>query len=281
MLLPRLDINVALGVGVSGALVDVSGHVRLPDTITYRWGRVDAFRGVDPGTFSFALDNFDGRYTPENPNSSLDTTLVEGAAACLQVGTRLTYGRVRSIEPEFPGDDAAWAIVRVTCEDGFGDAGRAEFPDVTRGSAFGVGCGGFWPFDDVEGSSSFRGVTGRERSLLVTGQVATTFEVEPSVIGNPPQVTFTTDATGSGSVLPVTGPGLLPTVNYADGEYVSVWVTPRNYTSSVTVTAILDDGVQRTEARFGISNNQFYIFETALPGEVYFDGLYIDTPYYF
>lgn len=278
--MPRLSLQVALGVGAAGALVDVSSYARLDDGLRYRWGRDDAFNGVEPGTFSFVLDNADGRFTPENASSPLTTKLSEGARACVSVGGRLTAGTVRSVEPEFPGGAAAWATVRVTCEDGLGDAGRAEFPDVTRGAAFGVGCGGFWPFDDVEGSSSFRGVTGRERALYVSGQVTTTLEVDPSVIGNPPQVTFTTDATGSGDVRSVTAPGLLSTVDYADGQFVSVWVTPRNYTSSVTFTAILDDGVQRTEARFGIVGNQFFIFETALPGDVYFDGLYIDTPYY-
>lgn len=278
--MPDLDIAVALGVGVSGALVDVSEHVRMPDGVTYTWGRDDAFNDLEPGQFSFQLDNPGGNFTPDNAASSYATPLVEGARACLSVDGRLTAGTVRRIEPTFPGDDSAWATVRVVCEDGFGDAARATMPDVTRGAAFGVGCGGFWPLDDAVGSTSFAGVTGRERALFAQAGIAVTYGVDPTVIGNPQQVTLTTDASRSGSVVSAATPGPSGNQLYGTGAFCGVWLTPRNLTSSVTISAILDDGTTRSQVTFGILNDRFFIFETALPGNVLVGAVQVDRPYY-
>ena len=55
--LPRLSLQVALGVGVAGALVDVSSYAQLEVGISRRWGRDDSFSTVEPGVFSFVLDN--------------------------------------------------------------------------------------------------------------------------------------------------------------------------------------------------------------------------------
>lgn len=277
--MPRLDLAVALGVGVGGALVDVSSYARLTDGLARKWGRTDAFYGVEPGTFSFVLDNADGRFTPENAGSPLDTTLSEGMAACVQVGSRLTAGTVRSIEPEFPSGDAAWSRVRVTCDDALGPPARLTFSDVTRGAAFGVGCGGFWAFDDAVGSTVFAGATGRERSLYVTGAVSATLEVAPTVLGNPQQVTLTNQSAGtSGGAEPITTFGV--TQDYADGAFVGVWVTPRALSGTLGFFAILDDGSVRSQVEFGIDSGGFFIFETAIPGNVVVGTATVGTPYY-
>ena len=151
--MPRLDLAVALGVGVGGALVDVSSYARLTDGLSYRWGRTDAFYGVEPGTFSFTLDNSDGRFTPENPSSPLDTTLTEGMAACVQVGSRLTAGVVRSIEPEFPSGEAAWSRVRVTCDDVFGRLSREQSTNPLDDVVTNAGLFALWKFADDATSS--------------------------------------------------------------------------------------------------------------------------------
>lgn len=151
--MPRLDLAVALGVGVGGALVDVSSYARLTDGLSRRWGRDDAFYGVDPGTFSFVLDNSDGRFTPDNLLSPLDTTLTEGMAACVSVGGRLTGGTVRTVEPEFPGGVAAWASVRVTCDDSLGVLARTRPASVLDAIAANAGVLGMWKMNDAEGSS--------------------------------------------------------------------------------------------------------------------------------
>lgn len=151
--MPRLSLQVALGVGAAGALVDVSSYARLDDGLRYRWGRDDAFNGVEPGTFSFVLDNADGRFTPENASSPLVTKLSEGARACVSVGGRLTAGTVRSVEPEFPGGAAAWATVRVTCDDMLGEAARTRITDVSDAVAENAGLFGLWKFADPTESS--------------------------------------------------------------------------------------------------------------------------------
>lgn len=150
--MPRLGLAVALGVGVGGALVDVSNYARLTDGLMRRWGRDDAFYGVDPGTFSFVLDNSDGRFTPDNPFSPLDTTLTEGMAACVSVGGRLTGGTVRTVEPEFPGGVAAWASVRVTCDDLLGELSRNRLVNLVESQVL-VAPYLYWPMDDPENAS--------------------------------------------------------------------------------------------------------------------------------
>lgn len=152
--MPRLSLAVALGVGVGGALVDVSSYARLTDGLSYRWGRTDAFYGVEPGTFSFTLDNSDGRFTPENPSSPLATTLTEGMSACVQVGSRLTAGVVRSIEPEFPSGEAAWSRVRVTCDDMFGQLSRQRLTNPLDDITSSAGVFALWKFADAETSAS-------------------------------------------------------------------------------------------------------------------------------
>ena len=193
--MPRLDLAVALGVGVGGALVDVSSYARLTDGLSYRWGRTDAFYGVEPGTFSFTLDNSDGRFTPENPSSPLDTTLTEGMAACIQVEGRLTAGVVRSIEPEFPSGEAAWSRVRVTCNDALGELARVDIDDPTRALALGVGAGGFWPFSDPVGSPFAYDVSGNAQPF--PAGAAFTLGVDGTAPGGGSQALFAAPAATS------------------------------------------------------------------------------------
>lgn len=149
-------MSVALGVGVAGALVDVTSSAKLESGLSFRAGREDQFNDVDASTFSFVLDNADGTFTPDNAGSSLATTLSEGAAACVLVGSRLTAGTVRSVEPVFPGGDAAWAEVRVSCDDMLGDAARAGLAGDLYSQASLVSGQAFWPLDDAAGSASGR-----------------------------------------------------------------------------------------------------------------------------
>lgn len=152
--MPRLSLEVALGVGAAGALVDVSSYARLTDGLSYRWGRTDQFYGAEPGVFSFVLDNEDGRFTPGNVASALDTTLTEGMAACVSVGGRLIAGTVRSIEPEFPSAEAAWSMVRVSCDDLLGRLARTRLLSVPDQLPDSAGTFGFWKFDEDAGSTA-------------------------------------------------------------------------------------------------------------------------------
>ena len=151
--MPRItSLAVALGVGADGALVDVSAFADLEEGVSRSWGRDDAFYDVPPGLFSFTLNNKDGRFTPGNVASPLVTLLTEGLAASAQVGSRIVAGQVRRIEPEFPGDEAGWARVRVSCEDMLGVASRTRLTAVWDALVSTAGALGYWKFDEPVGS---------------------------------------------------------------------------------------------------------------------------------
>lgn len=153
VLLSRLSVQVALGVGAGGVLLDVSSYVRAESAVTRDWGRDDSFFDIEPGTFSFELDNQDGRFTPGNVASPLSTLLTEGLSACLQVETRLVAGRVRRIEPVFRGDNADWAAVRITCDDMLGQAARTRLLPAWDALVNSAGMLGLWKFDEPAGAT--------------------------------------------------------------------------------------------------------------------------------
>ena len=74
--MPVIPISFALGVGVGGALIDVTSYVEGGDGITRSYGKQDQFRDTSPGTFTVTLSNRDGRFTPNNvPTVVTATTL--------------------------------------------------------------------------------------------------------------------------------------------------------------------------------------------------------------
>jgi hypothetical protein len=145
---------VYMGVGAAGAMTNVSTYVDLDAGISYDYGRDSEFDDTNPGTFSFTLDNPDGRFTPENTASAYATTVTEGMQVCWQAGARLVAGSIIGIQPAFPGDDAAWAQVVITCDDMLGDLARRQLADslaveLTRGA----GVYASWTFGDDAGST--------------------------------------------------------------------------------------------------------------------------------
>lgn len=274
-LLPRLSLGVALGVGVAGALVDVSSSVRLPDGVDRRWGRDDAFYGVDPGTFSFVLDNADGQFTPENPSSPLATTLSEGMAACISVGGRLTGGTVRTVEPEFPGGDAAWASVRVTCDDALGVLARTELAGIAEQLVLGASALGLWKFSEPEGSGVAvdSGPFGLAPfGVPVFGYApstgAPTFGTSPLPWSAETQATFTTAAASSPQYLFGTEFDV-PDFGYeaSSGGWYGFWYTPGAYVADSTrhfqLTISLNNGrdvlLQKGPTTSGSTGDRFII----------------------
>lgn len=228
-------IQVALGVGSSGALVDVSSYVQQVDEeITRTPWRSDQFDEAEPGTFSFVLDNADGRFTPDNSLSALSTTLSEGSAACWRLGDRLVAGTVRSIEPVFPDAEAAWAAVSVTCDDLLGQAARRRFTNPLWGMADGQGVTSHFPFDDLEGSTVVGNRIAGEPSLVPSGDVELTFEVEPHAEWSGTQCTVDVAAGLSGSLEAnsfFNGNALL---GLDTSIFGSVFLTAENATSTAT-----------------------------------------------
>lgn len=144
--------SIYMAVGASGAMTDVTDYVDFQVGVTYDYGRNSEFDDTTPGSFSFTLDNLDGRFTPENPNSALDTTLTEGMVVCWQLGNRLTAGTIESIEPAFPNDEAAWSQVRISCGDGLGDLARTDLlEDAANAMERGRTLYLQWPLDDAAG----------------------------------------------------------------------------------------------------------------------------------
>ena len=266
---------VYMGVGAAGAMTDVSSYVDLEAGVDYSYGRDSEFDDVGPGTFSFTVDNPDGRFTPENTSSPYATTVTEGMQVCWQAGARLVTGSVIGIEPAFPGDDAAWAKVVITCDDMLGTAARVSIEGsltetVATASAY------YWfPLDDPVGTvqgAAYR-LSGGSSTPLGTYDwwvdgigVITTYGVEgePGLFDS--QVDLAVPAAGVGyygassTITPsVTSGGPTDTllVLTASEDYVTgMWVTPMNLTSY----AEFHPAVGTNTSAWGIRNDKFVFY---------------------
>jgi len=188
----RLTQSLAMGVGSSGAMTDVSTYVDLEAGVSRSWGRKGEFDDTPPGTFSFVLDNADGRFTPGNTASALATTVTEGMSVCWKLddgsgNTRLVAGTIQSIEPAFPSGESAWAQVRITCDDMLGNAGRRTVGSLTN-ALFDASSGvALWPLtEDAEAPYALqsRGLGNLKMTLGASaelGYAASHIRVEDSV----------------------------------------------------------------------------------------------------
>jgi hypothetical protein len=127
----ELTQALALGVGASGALVAIDNTlVRYEAGVAHVEGRSDAFRAdTPPGTLTVTLDNYDGRFTPDNTAAAIaagySTALTEGSAVCWSRGGKLWAGTIRGFEP---ADE--WGLVTLTCDDMLGVAARTTVPSL-------------------------------------------------------------------------------------------------------------------------------------------------------
>jgi hypothetical protein len=127
--MPRIStLQVALGVGAAGAMVDVSAQVRFVEGIQTQSGKANEFRDTDPGTGNFTLENYDGRYTPGNLASSLATLLDIGTSVSVNVGGALTAGTVQGIA--FMPGNTDWGLVQITFDDMLGNAARKSITNL-------------------------------------------------------------------------------------------------------------------------------------------------------
>lgn len=227
----RLTQAVAMGIGSSGAMTAVTSYVNLVQGVRYTYGRTSEFDDVRPGEFSFVLENTDGRFTPENPASPLATLVTEGMQVCWQAGARLVTGKITAIEPEFPGDQAAWASVRITCDDMLGDAARTRLgEDFTAAMISAAGGYAHWPLEDEEGSSSAVEVLAGQPPLQNGGPVG--YGAAPltfGVAGIEGVSATQVQAEGTSSNVSAFGTaGSFKPIEYDSGEVGSwgVWVTP-------------------------------------------------------
>lgn len=213
----RLSQAVAMGVGVSGAMVDVSSYVDLEAGVSRSWGRQSEFEDAAPGTFSFTLDNNDGRFTPGNTSSPLSTTVTEGMSVCWKLDngsqSRLVAGTIQSIEPAFPGGQSGWAQVRITCDDMLGNAGRRSIGKLTD-ALFDVASGiAVWDMAYPEGTTSAFSSRGNTNLTVKFGDNIT-FGVTSSNI----PVESSVAAVTAGSAYAVRGGGT-PASAYTTGTF--------------------------------------------------------------
>lgn len=229
----RITQAIAMGIGTAGAMTDVSTYVDLVQGVKYQYGRTSEFDDVRPGEFSFVLENGDGRFTPENAASPLDTLVTEGMQVCWQAGARLVAGKITAIEPEFPHDEAAWSLIRITCDDMLGEAARTRISDDAAAAMITASGGyAYWPLDDEEGSASAVEVLAGQPPLQNGGP--TGYEAAPLTFGvqgiegvSARQI----QAEGSSSNATAIGTvGAFLPIDYDSGEIGAwgLWVTPLN-----------------------------------------------------
>lgn len=170
MTLPT-SFQFALGLGASGALVDVSSYLWADGGFSRVGGRESVFDGREPGSFSFTLVNADGRFTPGS-TAVYATALDQGTRVCTSVDGRLVEGVVDSITPSF-GEDGipSWARVTVQCFDMLGVVARNRIRALGPQLAESIGVGQYWPLDDPAGSTSARDVLGG-LPLLAKGELS-------------------------------------------------------------------------------------------------------------
>jgi len=69
MVFPQTPLDLRTELQIAGTWTDVSGNVYTRDDINITTGQGDEGSRADPGSFTFTLNNRDGRYTPTNPMS--------------------------------------------------------------------------------------------------------------------------------------------------------------------------------------------------------------------
>jgi hypothetical protein len=244
--------QLAMGVGVAGALVDVSADVDIDRGVEYSWGRESEFFDADPGRFSFTLNNSTGKYTPDNTAGGLATTLTEGMRVAWSLGGRLRAGRIVSIAPTFPGGESARAEVRVTAEDMLGDAGRVTMASpFTTAMVLAATPYLYWPLNDAEGSIVAVEQSGRNQSNLQSPIVASSVpkfgQAGFRALGSDTQMEATPGATlgqfqfaTEGFAGNSSGVGRISRIDYATNSMGcwGAWFTPVSGSFNLTVRVL-------------------------------------------
>ena len=141
---------VSMDLNGTGVLVDVTAWVRGADGVTKTPTRTDQFRDAQPATFAFVLENYDGRFTPGNPNSPYANPVTERMKVCWSVGNQLRGGEINMITLA----EDNWTAVTITCDDMLGVASRNTI-NLSIADAITVAAGQLllWRFDDAVGST--------------------------------------------------------------------------------------------------------------------------------
>jgi len=153
---PPSSHKFSIACGAGGAYVEVTDKVVFDEgAVTRSWGRQSSFSDAAPSTFSFTLDNRDGRFTPgtATPVAPVLTRLTEGMGVCWELNGQLRYGQIRSLPMVFPGVGVASSLrLRVTVSDSLAVAARTDIDPLSSAMVLGALPFLFWPLNDAVGS---------------------------------------------------------------------------------------------------------------------------------
>jgi len=178
---------VSMDLNGTGTLVDVTRYVRGVDGVRKTAVRTDQFRDAASATFTFTLENYDGRFTPGNTLSPYPVPLTERMQVCWSVGGQLRAGAVLSIGIA----EDNWTAITVTCDDMLGAASRNTIK-TSIADAITVAAGQLllWRMDDAVGAT-FAVEAGGNAPLTPTlvGSVVFAQQAIPGLPGTQVQVT--------------------------------------------------------------------------------------------
>jgi hypothetical protein len=252
---PITPHRFAMAVGTNGAYVDISAWVEYGQGVTRTYGRETQFDDISPGSFTFTLNNLDGRFTPENVYSPWATKVAEGMGVVWQLGTRLVAGKVLSID--IPADEDSWDQIVITCDDMLGTAGRHSLTSIVDDMLTHQGQQLLWRLDEdpeatagVEANGDGLGAFTLHSSNPASTTEAVTFGVEqaPWLPGTAVTVTaapgetnwFGTKYANTAQVSALTSPALTSGSNGAPGFW-NFWVYPGS-TINFAVTPAFANG---------------------------------------
>lgn len=221
------DFKFSLAVGVAGAYVDVTTDVLWDNGVTRSWGTQNQFIAVSPGVYQFTLDNRTGKYSSDNPNSTLATLLGEGTGVNWSLNGQQRAGQVRALQPLFTdiGVPAASAQMRVTVTDMLGVAALNTLGNLAYSQVMGSNPYVFWPMNDAVGSGQVAEATGNGNPLAV-GNMPLTFS---STLAQTSETQLVVASGGTLAALPKAS-----SVQFANGVigYLGAWWTVTQYTGT-------------------------------------------------
>ena len=232
--------QVALACGTGGAYVDVTSYVEFGEGLTYTYGRPDQFSDPTPGTFTFTLNNSDGRFTPGNTASPLVTKVTEGMGVAWLLGTRLVHASILSVS--IPSDEATWNQIVVTCDDMLGDAGRHQLTSIADGLTSIYNPPLWWRLDEPSDATAGMEVNGALLGSFVPSSSKATTTTTIATFGQPQHPAL---------------PGTAVTLTAAPGETNRIGTTAGN---TVLKTAFGYPIPTDTTAGYGYGSWSFWVY---------------------
>lgn len=158
----------SLQCGAGGTWVEVTSDVLFEEgEIPFSDGRTSQFDGFGPASLSFTLTNPTGKYTPNNPSSTLAVPLSEGMGVCMELAGLLISGTIRALQLIFPAkESASKARVRITSDDMLGAAGRVSVESFAEQAIYAATPYLYWPLNDLVGSPFAVEKSGNNRFAL-------------------------------------------------------------------------------------------------------------------